>query len=208
VSPQMFHALQFGGAILFALLGFAAGGSFAKSIFLAAFFGGGTLYLSEFLLSRRATRRGEIIAAALPRVIDQLVISMEAGLSFDASLSHVVARGQGPLIEEFRTMLAQMRVGETRVRALKRLAERVPGNDINALVQAVVQSEQQGLSLTGIMKAQASDLRHKRQLAAEEKAMKAPVKMLFPIVVFILPVMFVVIIGPAFVHSGNGILGG
>jgi tight adherence protein C len=139
-------------------------------------------------------------------VIDQLAISMEAGLSFDASIAHVVARGHGPLVEELRVMLGEMRVGESRVRALRHLAERNPGQDVAAFVHAIIQSEQQGISLAGIMRAQAHDLRHRRQMLAEEKAMKAPVKMLFPIVIFILPVMFVVIIGPAFVNA-DGVFG-
>jgi tight adherence protein C len=207
VSPEAFLATQVLLGAFFAFAGFTLSSKPVGQIFLALVFGAGAVYLSEFYLSRRATRRGEIIAGSLPRIIDQLTISMEAGLSFDASLSHVTARGEGPLIEEFRIMLGEMKVGETRVRALKRLAERVPGPEINGLVQAVVQSEQQGISLASILRGQAGDLRHRRQMLAEEKAMKAPVKMLFPIVIFILPVMFVVIIGPAFIHSGGGFLG-
>jgi tight adherence protein C len=191
------------------LFGFAVGSTFLGKLLLGAMFAVLVVYLSEFLLSRRAAQRAEVMAASLPRVLDQLVISMEAGLGFDAALAHIVSRGEGPLIEELRKMLGEMKVGESRARALKNLARRIPGEDINMVTQAVVQSEQRGLSLTGILRAQADDLRHKRQQAAEEKAMKAPVKMLFPIVIFILPVMFVVILGPAFVHGeGTGIFGG
>lgn len=202
-TPSGFLAGQFGLGMLFALFGFSMASSGVGKIMLASVFGAGSVYASEFLLSRRASQRADEGAAALPRLIDQLSISMEAGLSFDASLAHVVERGKGPLVDEMRVMLGEMRVGESRTRALKRVAERVAGPEIKAFVQAVVQAEQQGISLTSILRAQAGDLRNRRQMLAEERAMKAPVKMLFPIVIFILPVMFVVIIGPAFVNSGG-----
>jgi tight adherence protein C len=202
-SPQGFLATQLLVGILFLVFGISLASGVVGSLFLGLTFGAGSIYLSEFFLSRRAKLRAEQIASALPRIIDQLTISMEAGLSFDAALAHVVERGHGPIAEEFRVMLGEMRVGESRIRALKRLSERVPGTEMATFVQAVVQSEQQGISLAGIMRAQAHDLRHRRQMVAEEKAMKAPVKMLFPIVIFILPVMFIVIIGPAFVNSGD-----
>jgi tight adherence protein C len=202
-SPSSFLAGQFAVGILFAFFGFSMASSAFGSIMLASVFGAGSIYVSEFLLSRRASQRTDVAAAALPRLIDQLSISMEAGLSFDASLAHLVERGKGPLVDEMRVMLGEIRVGESRTRALKRVAERVPGPEIKAFVQAVVQAEQQGISLASILRAQAVDLRNRRQMLAEERAMKAPVKMLFPIVIFILPVMFIVIIGPAFVNSGD-----
>jgi len=200
-TPQGFLATQLFLGILFAILGFSIANGIVGSLLLGVIFGAGAIYLSEFYLSRRATERADKIASALPRIIDQVAISMEAGLSFDAALAHVVERAHGPIGEEFRVMLGEMRVGESRVRALRRLSERVPGNEMASFVHAVIQSEQQGISLSGIMRAQAHDLRHRRQMVAEEKAMKAPVKMLFPIVIFILPVMFVVIIGPALVNA-------
>jgi len=209
ISPRGFLASQFAAALVMLLFGFSIGSSFIGHVILGLVFAIGIVYISEFLLSRRAARRGEVMAASLPRVLDQLVISMEAGLGFDGALAHIVQRGDGPLIEELRNMLGEMKVGESRQRALKNLASRVPGEEIKTVAQAVIQSEQRGLALTGILRTQAADIRHKRQQAAEEKAMKAPVKMLFPIVVFILPVMFLVILGPAFVHSkGSGIFGG
>jgi tight adherence protein C len=208
-TPRGFLATQFAVAILLLVFGFVVATSFIGALILGITFAVVAVYLSEFLLSRRASQRAEVMAAALPRVLDQLVISMEAGLGFDAAIAHIVSRGEGPLIDELRSMLGEMKVGESRARALKNLATRIPGEDIKMVVQAVVQSEQRGLSLTGILRAQAADLRHKRQQAAEEKAMKAPVKMLFPIVIFILPVMFVVILGPAFINTrGTGLFGG
>jgi len=127
----------------------------------------------------------------------------EAGLGFDAAVSHFVRRDTSPLAGELRTMLAEIRMGESRTNALKGLADRVPADEVRNFVQTLVQSEGVGISRVSILRNQATDLRHRRQLAAEERAQKAPVKMLFPIVIFILPVLFVVILGPAFQYAST-----
>jgi len=118
-------------------------------------------------------------------------------------VSHFVRRDTSPLAGELRTMLAEIRMGESRTNALKGLADRVPADEVRNFVQTLVQSEGVGISRVSILRNQATDLRHRRQLAAEERAQKAPVKMLFPIVIFILPVLFVVILGPAFQYAST-----
>jgi len=107
---------------------------------------------------------------------------------------------QGPLIDEFELALGEIRVGEGRPDALKRIAERVPAQEMSSFVRAIVQADQLGISLGRILRVQATDARNKRQAAAEEKAMKAPIKMLFPLVLFIFPAMFIVVLGPAFLN--------
>ena len=107
----------------------------------------------------------------------------------------------GPLIDEFGLTLSEMRIGETRQDALKKLVRRVPTRRRSrAFVRAIIQADQLGISLGRILRVQATDTRLKRQAAAEEKAMKAPIKMLFPTVLFIFPAMFLVILGPAFLN--------
>jgi tight adherence protein C len=106
----------------------------------------------------------------------------------------------GPLAEEFGLTLSEMRIGESRQEALKRLAERVDAPEMAAFVRAVVQADQLGISLGRILRLQAADTRLRRQAAAEERAMKAPIKMLFPTVLFIFPAMFLVILGPAILN--------
>jgi tight adherence protein C len=106
----------------------------------------------------------------------------------------------GPLVSELGIALNEMRIGEGRVEALKKLAERVPAPEVSAFVRAIVQADQLGISMGRILRVQAADSRLRRQAAAEERAMKAPIKMLFPTGVFIFPSMFIVILGPALIN--------
>jgi tight adherence protein C len=114
----------------------------------------------------------------------------------------------GSLVEEFALTLSEMRIGEARQDALKKMAERVPAPELAAFVRSVIQAEQLGISLGRILRVQAADSRLRRQAAAEEKAMKAPIKMLFPTALFIFPAMFIVVLGPAvlsFTHALSGL---
>jgi tight adherence protein C len=104
---------------------------------------------------------------------------------------------EGPLVDEFGLVLHEMRIGESRSAALKSLSDRVDVPEIAQFCRAIIQADQLGIALSRILRVQSHDMRVRRQLAAEEKAMKAPVKMLFPTVVFIFPSMFVVALGPA-----------
>ena len=109
----------------------------------------------------------------------------------------------GALVDEFAITMGEMRIGESRQVALKKMADRVPAPELAAFVRAVVQAEQLGISLGRILRVQAADSRLRRQAAAEEKAMKAPIKMLFPTVLFIFPAMFLVVLGPAVINILN-----
>src|SRR5207253_235059 len=117
--------------------------------------------------------------------------------------SYLVRRSRSPLVAELRTMLTEIRMGESRTTALKNLSDRVPSEDMRNFVQTLVQSEGVGISRASILRNQASALRQRRQVQAEERAQKAPVKMLFPIAIFILPVMFIVILGPAIKQAAD-----
>ena len=107
---------------------------------------------------------------------------------------------EGPLIEEFELALGEIRIGEGRQEALKKMSERSASPEMASFVRAIIQADQLGISLGRILRVQAGDTRLKRQLLAEEKAMKAPIKMLFPTVAFIFPAMFLVVLGPAFLN--------
>ena len=133
---------------------------------------------------------------------------VEAGLGFDAAVVKVCERMKGRSVEEFRIVLHEMRIGESRSEALKNLADRTRMNETTTFARSIVQADQLGISLGRILRVQGQDMRHRRQMAAEERAMKAPVKMLFPIVVFIFPAMFVVILGPAALNLMQTFSGG
>jgi tight adherence protein C len=152
-----------------------------------------------YVVGTRARKRRDEVQAALPDVLDLLAVSVEAGLGFDAAISKLTDHMHGPLIDEFGLALTEMRVGEARQDALKKLSARVASPELSAFVRAIIQADQLGISLGRILRVQAVDTRLKRQAAAEEKAAKAPIKMLFPTVIFVFPAMFIVILGPALI---------
>jgi tight adherence protein C len=197
VTAQQFLAMKTVLGLLLILFAFAVAGFNVRGFLLGLVLAGAAAVGPDFLLRRAAFSRAERVTADLPEAIDQIVVSLEAGLSFDAAVSFYVRRGNSPLVRELRIFLSEIRMGESRSEALRRLSERVPSPDMRNFVQVLLQSEGVGMSRAGVLSAQASDMRHRRQTAAEERAHKAPVKMLFPLLIFIMPVMFVVILGPA-----------
>ena len=151
-------------------------------------------------LNGKVQRRQTAVAQDLPDALDLLSVSVEAGLGFDGAVQKLTEHMDGPLIEEFELALGEMQIGEGRQEALKKMAERSASAEMSSFVRAIIQADQLGISLGRILRIQAGDSRLKRQMLAEEKAMKAPIKMLFPTVLFIFPAMFIVILGPAFIN--------
>ena len=154
----------------------------------------------DLILTVRIKARRERIRSELPDALDLLAVSVEAGLGLDGAIAKLTEHMDGALVDEFALTLGEMRIGESRSEALKKLAERVPAPEVSAFVRSVIQAEQLGISLGRILRVQAADSRLRRQAAAEERAMKAPIKMLFPTALFIFPAMFVAILGPAFLN--------
>jgi tight adherence protein C len=182
--------------------GLVLGGMMApKYTFLAALFFALVGFMGpSMLLNSRVRKRQAAVAAELPDALDLLSVSVEAGLGFDGAVQKLTEHMQGPLIEEFDFALGEMRIGEGRQDALKKMAERSASPEMSSFVRSIVQADQLGISLGRILRVQAGDSRMKRQMLAEEKAMKAPIKMLFPTVIFIFPAMFLVVLGPAFLN--------
>jgi tight adherence protein C len=203
VTPELFMAGRVGLTILGLLAGFTLAGG-GRGIILGIVFAAAGVYLPAFFLSKAAAQRADRIDGELPHFVDQLAIAIEAGMTFDAALSYLVDASDGPLAEEIGRVIAELRVGESRRSAMRSFADRVGSENATAFANAVVSSDQLGSPLAAILRAQAADFRHRRQMHAEERAQKAPVKMLFPIVIFILPVMFVAILAPAFLGA-NGL---
>jgi tight adherence protein C len=190
--------LGLGGLVLGAALGSA---TTPKYMFLLALLFGALGALAPGLyLNTRVKSRQAAVSAELPDALDLLSVSVEAGLGFDGAVQKLTEHMDGPLIEEFEFALGGIRIGEGRSEALKKMAERSSSQEMASFVRAIIQADQLGISLGRILKVQAGDTRLKRQLLAEEKAMKAPIKMLFPTVIFIFPAMFLVVLGPAFLN--------
>ncbi len=205
VSPSGFLAakgLLAGVGGLFVFVIFLASHNAIWLVLMLGFFALGWIAPGYFV-GARARRRRDEVQAALPDALDLLAVSVEAGLGFDAAISKLTDHMHGPLIDEFSLALTEMRVGEARQDALKKLSARVDSPELSAFVRAIIQADQLGISLGRILRVQAVDSRIKRQAAAEEKAMKAPIKMLFPTVIFVFPAMFIVILGPAMINLGK-----
>lgn len=148
-------------------------------------------------LKGRVERRQTEIQRALPDTLDLIVVSVEAGLGFDAAVARITEQGTGPLADELRRVLADMNLGMARRDALQAMALRARASGVSSLVTAILQAERTGMSIGGVLRSQATHVRTLRRQRAEEAAMKAPLKMLFPLVFFIFPSLFVVVLGPA-----------
>jgi tight adherence protein C len=190
------------GTILFFLLFFVLGvlnlPIFVRIILLpvGALFG---YTIPEFWLGRKVRQRQHAILLMIPDALDLLTISVRAGLGFDAALGKVVEKLQGPLSDEFRRALAEVRVGKARRDALRDIVPRTEVVPLTNFIGAIIQAEQLGVSISKVLQVQSEQLRIERRQRAEEMAAKAPIKMLFPLVGCIFPSLFIVILGPAII---------
>jgi tight adherence protein C len=161
---------------------------------LAAFIG---YYLPEWIVRSRSSTRQEEIRRALPDALDLLSITVQAGLAFDAALERVSREMGGPLGDELFRVVQEMRLGKGRGEALRDLADRTTVDELKAFVMAMVQAEIFGIAISQVLQTQAEEQRIKRRQRAEERAMKLPVKLVFPLILCIFPAMMVVLLGPA-----------
>jgi tight adherence protein C len=194
-----------GAIVVFLLVLLFTGGNFGVA-FLGLAVGGMIGFVgTEFWLGRRIRARGNELVLQLPDALDLLTISVEAGLGFDAALAKVVEKMEGPLVDEFRQALAEVRMGRQRREALRDVASRADQQPITNFIGAIVQAEQLGVPIAKVLQIQSQQLRIERRQRAEEAAAKAPVKMLFPMVGCIFPTIFIVILGPAVVTVIRGV---
>lgn len=154
-------------------------------------------FLPELLLHSRGQERAQLIGLSLADTLDQMTIAVEAGLSFDSAMVRAAKLGKGPLADELSRALQDMQVGRTRKQAYLAMADRTQVPDLRRFVRAVIQADVYGIPVAGVLRTQAAEMRLKRRQFAEEKAMQIPVKVVFPLMLCILPVLFIVLLGPA-----------
>jgi tight adherence protein C len=170
---------------------------FAGHVVLAVIAGLGGYAFPELWLRQEVGRRQKEIRLALPNALDLLTISVEAGLGFDAALVRVTEKYKNALAEEFTQVLNEVRLGRPRLEALDDMGRRVGVEELHSFIQALIQSEQLGVGIAKVLRIQSEEMRRKRRQRAEEQAAQASLKMLFPMLLFIFPTIFIVLMGPA-----------
>jgi tight adherence protein C len=200
LTPADFVSIRFGLVILGALGGVVVGsaaGTASVAFMLCIGLAVVGYVLPGSLLDRRARARRDRVDEALPDALDLLAVTVEAGVGLYGAIVKVVESTEGALADEFGLCLAEMRVGESSSNALKHMAARTGSGEVRSMVRTMIQGEELGFSLAKTLRGLAEDARRRRQAIAEERASKAPVKMLVPAAIFIFPALFVVILGPA-----------
>ncbi|WZL72726.1 type II secretion system F family protein [Clostridiaceae bacterium 35-E11] len=204
MTPIDFRLLQITLFILFPVLLGIGGIFFSKNIsfiFLLILLGIlSALFIPNYYLQIKTKKRSKQALRELPDIVDLLTVSLEAGLGFDSALSKLITKKEGILSQEFHRCLEEIRLGKTRREALKGVRDRLVVDDINLLISSILQAEKLGIGMVQILRIQSNEIRQQRKQRAEEEAMKAPIKMLFPLVIFIFPSLFIVLLGPAVIQ--------
>ncbi len=158
------------------------------------------LHIPDLLVYNAGAKRQEDLTNSLPDVLDAMVIGVESGLGLDAAMAQVAGLLRGPMPDEINRVLQEMRLGVSRTQSLRALASRTTVRDLKSLVTALVQAGEMGISMAGILREHAADQRIRRRQRAEEKAQKVTVKLLFPVLFCLFPVIFIIVLGPAMIR--------
>lgn len=204
MTPVDFRLLQLALVIIFPILALLYGflisvgiGGYILIILLSIT---AAWYLPHYYLKLKTKARNKQALRELPDVIDLLTVSLEAGLGFDSALSKMVSKKKGVLADEFHQCLEEIRLGRTRREALSGIKERLTVDEIQLLMSSILQADKLGIGMVQVLRVQSKEIREQRRQRAEEEAMKAPIKMLFPLVLFIFPSLFIVLLGPALIQ--------
>lgn len=180
IGYTLLIGMSSGGILLFGIFGFVL-----------------SLILPSYYLSLKTKQRSRLALRELPDVLDLLTVSLEAGLGFDAALGKLIAKSDGVLSFEFRRCLEEIRLGKSRREALLGVRERIDLDSLKVVIGSILQAEKLGIGLVQVLRVQSQEIREQRKQRAEEEAMKAPIKIMFPLVLFIFPSLFIVLLGPA-----------
>lgn len=181
--------------------------SFGFGVILMMAFGAAGFYAPDYWLVKTAQKRTAVMRKALADTVDMLNLTLAAGIGFDSALRLVATNNHGPLADEFSRVVQEIAIGKSRSEALRDLAARTSDDDLRRFCQTCVQAERRGTPFGEILSLQSRELRIKRRQDAEERAQKVPVKILFPMMVFVLPTLFIIVMGPAAVQIAQNMGG-
>lgn len=204
ISPGEYNTIRLivilGISILFFIIGLFLKLSFL-ALLLAPLFGAYIAYtFLRFHLTSSVTKRRELIERQMPDVFDMISVNVEAGLGFEQAILHVINHFEGPLIDELTVTYREMSMGRSRKNALQLLGERCEIEEMKSFASAIIQAGKMGISIKNVLNTQAKSIRQSRRNKIEEKAMKISVKILIPMAIFIFPVIFIALLGPAVVN--------
>ncbi|MFS1511947.1 type II secretion system F family protein [Chengkuizengella sp. SCS-71B] len=203
MNPVDFRLLQVGCIILFPTISgiYLTLLDFPTPIMIVSIFFSfvSSLIIPHLFLKSKINKRNKKALRELPDVLDLLTVSLEAGLGFDAALSKLVSKKKGVLSSELEHCLEEIRLGKTRREAMLGIKERLSVKEVKTFVSNILQAEKLGVGMVKVMRVLSEEVRQQRKQRAEEQAMKAPIKMLFPLVFFIFPCLFIVILGPVLI---------
>jgi tight adherence protein C len=189
------------GLFAFGILGLfylaAAGYPFIRVVIITGLLAALGYVLPNIMLYNAGEKRSKMMRNSLPDAIDLLTVSVEAGLGFDSAVSRVALNTTGPLSQEFSRLLQEMQLGVGRTDAMRAMSERSSIQDLKSFCMAMVQADSLGIPIGRVLRIQSREMRIKRRQRAEEKAQQVPVRIMIPLVLFILPCLFIVILGPA-----------
>lgn len=190
-------------SMLFGLLSYIIQPNFLKAMAISMIIMAFIYVFFNFYLSSRIDKRKKLILKDLPYTLDLITVSVEAGLSFDGAIARVIGNINGELCDEFGKALKEIRMGIQRKIALRNMSERCEVKELSMIITSLIQADELGIGLGKVLRIESSQLREHRKQVAREKAMKAPIKMLFPLIFFIFPSIFIIILGPAIIKIFN-----
>jgi tight adherence protein C len=195
-------ALKFALGALGLVFGIAFLGSLGstRQLLLTGVIAAVFFFVPDLLASAQGRQRQDAMLRELPDTLDQVTMSVDAGLGFEAALSRAAKAGDGPMAEELTRMLRELQLGISREQALRNLGDRTNVADLDSFILAIIQSERYGIPVAQVLRFQAAEVRDKRRQRAEEKALKIPVMLIFPLGFCIFPAMFIVMLGPAVIR--------
>jgi len=202
-DPLPFLGIKICSSILFLFIfiifGYISGLTINNFISFSSIFLFSGYLLPDFVLNNMSKKYKQSIYQSLPNLLDLLTVSVQSGLGLEQALLHSSEKLKGPISKEIDRTLQEIRLGKKRSDSLRSFAERIPLDDIKSFCTAIIQAEQLGTSISNVLRIQSDFIRLKRSQIAEQAAMKAPLKLLFPLVFFIFPALFIILIGPAFI---------